>query len=238
MFLIMSAAYVCQELQSEFGKIPPSFLPLGNRRLFQHQVGLAPENTKVYLTIPESFQVSIHDQLWLENNSVIVIRIPDELSLGASLAAAINLTEHPIDSPFHVLFGDALFAELPQGDDIICVSDVTSSYNWAVVTNDEMQWLKDSHNVLSSGSRNIVNGYFKFSQPRKLLRAIIQSNWSFFDGLNRYHSIVGLVSVYSDNWLDFGHVNTYYRSKANFTTQRAFNELTITPELIEKSSYK
>ena len=33
MFLIMSAAYVGQDLQSEFGKIPPSFLPLGNKTL-------------------------------------------------------------------------------------------------------------------------------------------------------------------------------------------------------------
>lgn len=34
----------------------------------------------------------------------------------------------------------------------------------------------------------------------------------------------------------FGHVNTYYRSKAEFTTQRAFNEIVITPYFIEKSS--
>ncbi len=43
MFLIMSGAYVGQELESEFGRIPPSFLPLGNRPLFQHQVALAPQ---------------------------------------------------------------------------------------------------------------------------------------------------------------------------------------------------
>ncbi|TOO91845.1 hypothetical protein CGH26_28485, partial [Vibrio parahaemolyticus] len=32
--------------------------------------------------------------------------------------------------------------------------------------------------------------------------------------------------------------NTYYRSKAKFTTQRAFNELKITSSWIEKSSSK
>lgn len=37
MFLIMSAAYITLELESEFGTIPPSFLPLGNRRLFQYE---------------------------------------------------------------------------------------------------------------------------------------------------------------------------------------------------------
>lgn len=52
MFLIMSGAYVGQELESEFGRIPPSFLPLGNRRLFQHQVALAPQGVKsIYLCL-------------------------------------------------------------------------------------------------------------------------------------------------------------------------------------------
>ena len=34
MLLIMSAAYVDQELQSEFGLIPPAFLPVGNKPLY------------------------------------------------------------------------------------------------------------------------------------------------------------------------------------------------------------
>ena len=59
MFLIMSGDYIDQEFQSEFGRIPPSFLPLGNKRLFQHQIKLAPHNTQVYLTIPESYQISV-----------------------------------------------------------------------------------------------------------------------------------------------------------------------------------
>ena len=42
----------------------------------------------------------------------------------------------------------------------------------------------------------------------------------------------------SEGWLDFGHVNTYYRSKAEFTTQRSFNELKITQHWVEKSSIK
>jgi hypothetical protein len=40
MILITSAAYVNSEFQIEFGKIPPSFLPVGNKRLFEHQINL------------------------------------------------------------------------------------------------------------------------------------------------------------------------------------------------------
>lgn len=238
MFLIMSAAYVGQELESEFGKIPPSFLPLGNRRLFQHQVKSVPENVDVYLTIPESYTLSNIDAKWLKEHAVQVIHTPEHLSLGASLVAALNLTERSLDTPLHVLFGDTLIPTLPAGDDIVGISEVQDSYNWAVVTNDDMHWLENSDNNLNADTNRVVNGYFKFSQPRQLIKSITEGHWNFLEGLNRYHKALGLTAVTTENWLDFGHVNTYYRSKAAFTTQRAFNELTITPEWIEKSSYK
>lgn len=234
----MSADYVGQELESEFGRIPPSFLPLGNRRLFQHQVKLAPEGVSIYLSIPESYQVSEIDKKWLSENSVNLIYTPDGLTLGASLVAALNLANHNLDSPLHILFGDTLFSSLPTGNNIVSISEIKDSYDWAIVTNDNMNWIKDNKDKLNPESDSAVTGYFKFNQPRELMRCITQSNWHFLNGLNVYHKNLGLTTVNTDDWLDFGHVNTYYRSKASFTTQRAFNELVITPEWVEKSSIK
>ena len=75
MFLIMSAAYISQELESEFGALPPSFLPLGNRRLFQHQVKSAPINKHIYLSVPESFTPEPHDLQWLTNHQVTLLYV-------------------------------------------------------------------------------------------------------------------------------------------------------------------
>lgn len=236
MFLILSAAYVGQELQSEFGKIPPSFLPLGNKRLFEHQVKLAPKTASVYMSVPETYQVSKIDLKLLKKLNITIIRTPDDISLGASLVAALNLSDQDLNSPLHVLYGDTLLTDIPEGDDIVCVSSVSDSYKWAIVTGDNLNWLQDSDIQIESDVKNVVNGYFKFSKPRQLMRSVTQANWNFLKGLNRYHQYLGLTSVSSDNWLDFGHVNTYYRSKANFTTQRAFNELSINSKWVEKSS--
>lgn len=238
MFLIMSGAYVGQELESEFGHIPPSFLPLGNRRLFQHQIALAPNGVGIYLSVPETYSVSALDKKWLEQHDVTLISTPDGLSLGASLVAAINISGHTLNTPLHVLYGDTLFSQLPIGDDIASVSTTKDSYNWAVLTDDKAHWLKDTEQKLGAETNRVIDGYFKFSQPRELVRCITQSEWNFIAGLNRYHQSVGLTPVDANGWLDFGHVNTYYRSKAEHTTQRAFNELTITPKWIEKSSIK
>lgn len=237
MFLILSGAYVGTELESEFGHIPPSFLPLGNRRLFQHQVALAPKGVDIFLSVPESFSISEHDKHWLTEQQVTILPIPDELNLGASLVAALNISGHDLNTPLHVLYGDTLFRQLPVGDDVASVSQAKDSYNWAVLTDDNAHWLKDS-DKLKSESNRIIDGYFKFSQPREIVRCITQSKWNFIEGLNRYHMSVGLTAVESSGWLDFGHVNTYYRSKAEHTTQRAFNELSINSKWIEKASIK
>ncbi|EGQ9283921.1 capsular biosynthesis protein [Vibrio vulnificus] len=236
MFLIMSGAYVGTELQSEFGQIPPSFLPLGNRRLFQHQIALIPEGVNKYLSIPESFTLSEYDQLWLDENNVSIVTVPVGLNLGASLVAAVNISGNSLDSPLHVLYGDTLFSKLPTGDDIASVSEAMDDYNWAMLSKDKAGWLKSSQ--LTEGDNKIIDGYFKFSRPRDILRYITQSEWDFIEGLNRYHHSVGITPVESTGWLDFGHVNTYYRSKAKHTTQRAFNELKINSRWIEKASVK
>ncbi len=235
MFLIMSAAYITQELRSEFGALPPSFLPLGNRRLFQHQARLAPKNSQIFLTLPESFEVSGFDNAWLAENNISVIKLPDGLSLGASLVAALNLIEQGLETPLHVLFGDTLIDPLPHGDDLVAVANVEDNYDWAIVTEDDENWLVSSQDTLSHQEHAVVTGYFKFSNPRQLIRCITQCNWQFLEGLGRYRKTVGLSTIKVSNWLDFGHANTYYRSKSAHTTQRVFNDLKITPEWIEKS---
>lgn len=237
MFLIMSGAYVGQELESEFGKLPPSFLPLGNRRLFQHQVRLAPEGTKIFLSLPETFSISSIDEIWLKENGVTLIFTPEKLSLGSSLVAALNLSGESLDKTLHVLYGDTLFKSLPTGIDIVSVSVAVGSYHWATLASGNADWIQD-YDTKEVEQQKIIDGYFNFSQPRKLIQNIIQKQWDFIRGLNRYNKELGLQPVDSSGWLDFGHVNTYYNSKAQFTTQRAFNDLKITPEWIEKSSVK
>jgi hypothetical protein len=235
MFLIMSADYVSPELRSEFGALPPSFLPLGNRRLFQHQVKCAPAASRIFISVPESYTVNEHDRYWLAQHGVTVLFVPDGLSLGASLVASLNLAEQPLDTQLQVLFGDTLIDPLPTGRNIIATAKVDDNYDWAVVTEDMDNWLVSSKETPTLEQYSVVTGYFNFSSPRLLIRCITQSNWSFLNGLSRYNKAQGLDTVDVSNWLDFGHANTYYRSKSTFTTQRVFNELTITPRWIEKS---
>ncbi|MDW6002200.1 aminoglycoside phosphotransferase family protein [Vibrio mangrovi] len=240
MFLIMSAAYVGQELESEFGRLPPSFLPLGNQRLFKHQINSIPENYEIYLSIPESYDVTECDIKWLDKHDIHIIKTPDNLTLGASLVAALNLSEQGLDKDLHILFGDTLIPELSEfvnfHNDIIGVSTIKENYNWTELQGNKIQWIDIKNDKLTD--KVIVNGYFKISKPRAFVKAITKSHWDFIDGLNLYQNDNNVKEVLVNKWLDFGHVNTYYQSKSEFTTQRAFNDLSICQDWIEKSSAK
>lgn len=236
----MSGAYVGQELQTEFGRIPPSFLPLGNKRLFQHQIKLASSKSKLYLTVPESYKISNTDLGLLSDNNVTIVALPENLSLGESLVAALNLSEHNFEEPLELLFGDTLFKELPTGENFASLSTVENNYHWAVTNESTTEWVHSNDGEFDSneGENKVLNGYFKFSSPRQLLRSLAKSNWDFLKSLNSYRTETNFRGVTSDSWLDFGHVNTYYSSKANFTTQRSFNDLKINSNWVEKSSSK
>ncbi|WP_236033205.1 hypothetical protein [Helicobacter turcicus] len=68
MVLITSAKYLDSEFQAEFGKIPPAFLPLGNKRLYEYQIELfSSRNEKIALSLPKSFKIDETDKNKLYN---------------------------------------------------------------------------------------------------------------------------------------------------------------------------
>ena len=64
--LIMSGAYVEQELAAEFGHLPPSFLPVGTRRLYEYQRSHFPADATVHLALPESFSPPLTDRILMQ----------------------------------------------------------------------------------------------------------------------------------------------------------------------------
>ena len=106
--LIASAAFVESELEAEFGRIPPAFLPLGNRRLFVHQIeAMRGSAQRVYISVPQEFEPDVADLCWLEDNGISLVCVPQGLTLGQSLVYAINVTAGATKN-LSLLFGDTL----------------------------------------------------------------------------------------------------------------------------------
>ncbi|MBY5923297.1 phosphotransferase [Ferrimonas balearica] len=237
MYLITSGAYVISELQSEFGAIPPAFLPVGNRRLFHHQLARIPADEPVVMTLPERFRPGSFDLEALRRRGVELLYLPESLSLGKAVVYALNLLELESSEPVRLLHGDTLLDTLPTGLDQVGISRVEENYDWAEY--DGQTGLMKRYDVTKPpGSDLIVNGFFSFSKPRTLVREITAAGGDFIEGLNGYHRAVGLTPIENVDWYDFGHSHTYYQSKSRMTTQRAFNEMVIQGQVVTKASHK
>lgn len=224
MILIASAAYVNSEFQIEFGKLPPAFLPIGNRRLFERQIELLRRHFPgqgLHLSIPRSFAISPMDQAFLTRMGVVLLQNEDDLVLADSIALALE-SSNQIDSSLHLLHGDTLFTHLPLELDVIGVSRTNSDYNWEI-------------EAIDLDSEMIWAGYFSFSNLKQFLADLKNSGGNFTDGVRLYEQRTPLARLDMGEWFDFGHINTYFNNRAKITTERSFNSLVIKDGCVKKT---
>jgi hypothetical protein len=216
MLLITSGNYVSDELASEFGRIPPAFVPVGNKRLIYWQLEHATVDEDIFLSIPSDYHPNNLELQKLASLNVTIIKIPSNLSLGESVVYALN-TIGIYDQELLLLHGDTIVKDIRKGDSV-CLGETKSAYQWE-----------------PEGSQ-VWAGYFSFSHTRDLIKAIVLNGYNFVEGIRNYTEIHD-TDFYSDpNWLDFGHINTYYQSKSFVTTERAFNSLEIKADIVTKKS--
>ena len=223
MIIINSAAYVIPEFQSEFGKIPPSMLPLGNKKLIEHQV----ESLLAYfpgepviLSLPASFEDSMMEIGGGILSKLEVVFVPDFFTLSESILYILNVQE-AYKETVRLLHGDTLFSDYPQSSDIISVSDSIGEYSWELDSDD-------------TESKLVWSGFFSFSSRSMLIKSLALSKGNFVDAVKYYRANIGMVSVVVNEWYDLGHINTYFKSRSMITTQRSFNSLNVNEGVVVK----
>lgn len=231
--LITSGAYVNAEIAAEYGRLPPSFLPIGHDRLVTLQSDRAAAlEGRVVLTLPTSFEPEAWDLGMLRGRGIEVLFVPDDLTLGDSIAYALSILGAA--GPVRILHGDTMFLDgVPSELDIVSVAPAALSYSWGFVDG-AGRFVEE--NPAGLPGRPVLTGYFAFSNGSDLRRALAVARGSFLDALNVYSSSIRLQLRELGEWIDCGHLQTYYRSRAKVTTARAFNSLKISRRVVEKSS--
>lgn len=136
MILITSAKYLSSDFTLEFGKIPPSFLPLGNKRLYEYQIELFKNfNQKFFLSLPNDFQLSKFDEKKLKELNIEILFAPNNLSLGESVVYCLNVC-CVFDEKLYILHGDTFFKELAFKENSLQVAKVKENYDWAYLHNE------------------------------------------------------------------------------------------------------
>lgn len=225
MQIITSAAYLSDDLKSEFGAIPPSFLPLQNKRLFHYQFAFTQQsNDPVFLTLPQSFEIDAFDTNWIQASGVALIKVPDNLTLSDSVLFAIHSINKPSEMVM-ILHGDTLFETYPQEADRLYIAHAKDNYNWGNVGIDA-----------NNDTSEVYAGLFFFSNQELLKNCLTSNSTDFIAAVELYAVKQPVTLIFADNWMDFGHANTYFRSKAGKTTERVFNNLAIDAYTVNKYS--
>jgi aminoglycoside phosphotransferase (APT) family kinase protein len=237
--LIASAAYVEPELSAEFGHLPPAFLPLGNRRLFAHQLdSLHGVEGRVLLSIPDDFQPDPADIDLLQRLNVELVRVPAGLSLGQSIIYVINVTASSAGA-FAILHGDTLLHGIDlAASDLVSVDDgARPGYGWGYVLEKQGR-LELVEGPANGTSPPALSGFFGFSDTTLLVQSVTRASGDFLRGTAAYSQVHPMTSVRAAQWLDFGHASTYHQSRQTVTTEREFNKLVTSRRSISKSGSK
>ena len=227
MILIASGAYVLSEFQVELGKVPPCLLPVGNRKLIEFQIETLRQtfpHENIYLTLPDEYKITSSEQKILDRLKVKRISVPEKFNLCDSLLYAINIQDDlKRDEKLYLMHGDTYFSSLNdlKKIDSIALAYSQENYNW--------------HTVDKTRDSNLIwCGFFSFSNINYLLKCLTLERENFVHAVERYSQKYALKLIKTQHWYDFGHVNTYFQSRANITTQRAFNTLNIQNGIVLK----
>lgn len=216
MILVTSAAYVNSEFQIEFGKIPPSFLPVGNKRLFEHQANVLKKyfpGQRIFISSPQGYKIAKKDYIYLANEGIEIIQIDPDLSLGHSIANFID-SQRLVDGHLKILHGDTLIYDLPFDNNCIGTAKTLSGYDWEVEEVDEkgdVVWC----------------GFFSFENVAVFRGCIDIANGDFVKAVHLYDQKNPLTHIEVAEWHDYGHLNTYFQNRTFLTTERSFNQLRI-----------
>ncbi|WP_421855638.1 hypothetical protein [Oricola sp.] len=240
MILITSAAFISDDLTAELGRTPPSFLPIGNRRLFEHQLRLFEDCTeKTFISLPETYLPEKTDTRKLKEAGAATVPVPEGLSLGASVSHVLDQTKpHWTEDGLKILHGDTLLSGISTDrKDIVSVATNDGYYERAVVQKKNGH----CHNGLpatqfAEEGDLVLSGYFSFSDTAHFRHCLSTTDYDFVQALRRYGQDRKIEYAESGTWLDFGHLNSFFRSRAKITTQRSFNSLSIANQKVTKSS--
>ena len=235
MLIILSGQYINAEMTLHFGHLPPAFLPLGSKRLFEWQLALG-AGARCLMTLPEGFVIPPADRARLAAANVTLLALPQTLSLPKAIHEVLKHV--PKDTPVQVIYGDTL-VEFDGNDDsdsadLAAFQTTTVDYPWAFAqeVDGKVQFRDGAPSVRDA--RQILCGYFRLSDPA-LLRDIFASA-GLTEGLTNYAAQRPLKLVKAATWYDFGHLTLYYQSRRKLLTARHFNAVQSDGYVLTKTS--
>jgi hypothetical protein len=239
------------EIQFETGCQFPLEITLGGIPLYKHIIGYYLEkfqNLKVTIVFPldgpELDFTSFH------NCSINIKRIEKSSSIGESI---LNAFDEFFDKSSNVIINmaDTLIDNFEfDRSDVVYVKKRKDIYRWTSISDNghgNVLVFDDRSETYTKGLRNVCTGVFSFSNTSlisDLLAKFVNDTKdkkvdSFFLAIQEYSNSKKIDLLEVPNWIDCGHLDTFYESKFQYLNLRHFNSLEYdskTSTIVKKST--
>jgi len=228
--IILSSKFVETDVSEVYGALPPSFLPVRNRRLYVDQVEiLAQTCDRIILTLPIDFSIPNSDLYLIKTLGAEIVRVDKNFSIEEAIVFCLAVIADS-SLPFEILYGDTIL----EGDmplDSVAITNKPDRHHWG--KNESIVKLENSN---ESGTELVMAGRFCFSNQKYFLRAVEKSNGEILSAITFYEDLHPLNYFVGDSWFDFGHLSTLQQSKLAAAESRHFNSLEIMDSVVIKRS--
>jgi hypothetical protein len=237
LIVIPSARLVAPELQADFGTIPPALIPLDGRMAMQYILDAAPQSSRAVVAGHERFDL-LRDAA-AHVGGISVIDVGPTSSLGQTVLGAVAAEDLGAASRLVVNFADTLVPGLPVIGDAIAYRLEADAYRWTAFHTDAeggIARVVEKDTDKGGDPLPVFVGAFAFADPGAFRDELAAAVSAAVDGVEplyvavrRYVAARGAAALYAaEVWHDFGHVDTYYRTRQRlFIDRRVFNDIEV-----------
>jgi len=256
LLLVPSAISVCDELKYELGYIPTAMIPLQGKPVLEHIIDKYHNREGIYKFVAcNQGKDKIINFIDRTKKDCSLINISIIKDLGNTIFQSLEyLREKRMleDSYLYINFADTIIDSIDtlESSDFIVYSIVDDPFRWTSFEtdlNDKIVSITEKYSKVVEEQKKVFVGVFGFSEPLSFLKCLSErintedKTDSFFLALLDYILTRDYKLKRAGEWIDVGHLDTYYDAKKKFVNSREFNYIclnTKTNTLLKKSKNK
>lgn len=238
--IIPSAKIISQEFQENFAEIPSVLIPIENKVIIECLYDQYKDLVdKIIVVGYEEYDMIEKYIKFKKMNLLVELIVLDKLNdLGYSINYALNYI-HSVYKKVNNLFinfGDTFIDEqILKGQNVIYYSKTQQSKRWTTFEYLYGNIIKiyDKKQREDINSYNAFVGVFEFTDSVKFSEFISESIEkgnrrydSFYDAILKYNHLYKYSIIYTDDWMDVGHLDKYYETTKEVKA-RYFNTISI-----------
>jgi len=240
--LVPSAGLIPDELKLDLGPLPTGLVPLEGKPMLSKiakRFDTLDVNVDYYVACDRNAD-QVKRYVDNEGNWWTPIEVSSD-SIGETLSKSLDViteTENLDDSGLLINFADTIIDPIHVGPGTqIAYDTAIHPLRWTCFETDESGDVTEIvDKFINPGDRptKVFTGYFRFDSPDDFVDCLDRSLASpsetlepFYDALLTYLEDHPFEFYETDNWIDTGHLDTYYEAKKKLINAREFNEFTV-----------